>query len=74
MPGVQFIVNFKKGKYTKNGADEVDMMINLTDVKDGYLDAVEDEIRAVKAVVGDKILKVVMYVQLMRLLWKLKTY
>ena len=28
MPGVQFIVNFKKGKYTKNGADEVEFYIS----------------------------------------------
>lgn len=28
MPGVQFIVNFKKGKYTRNGADEVEFYIS----------------------------------------------
>ena len=29
----------------KNGADEIDMVINITDVKNGAYDAVEDEIR-----------------------------
>lgn len=42
-----------------NGADELDMVINLTDVKDGHYNAVEEEIRAIKEVCGVKILKVI---------------
>lgn len=43
----------------KNGADEIDMVINLGDVKDGNYDLVEAQIRAVKAACGSKILKVI---------------
>lgn len=43
----------------KNGADEIDMVINIGWVKDGLYDRVEDEIKAVKAACGDKILKVI---------------
>ncbi|MBR3483758.1 MAG: deoxyribose-phosphate aldolase [Lachnospiraceae bacterium] len=43
----------------KNGADEIDMVINIGWVKDGLYDKVEDEIKAVKAACGDKILKVI---------------
>ncbi len=42
-----------------DGADEVDMVINIGDLKDGDYKAVEDDIRAVKAACGDKILKVI---------------
>lgn len=43
----------------ENGADEIDMVINIGWVKDGLYDRVEDEIKAVKAACGDKILKVI---------------
>ena len=43
----------------KNGADEVDMVINLGHVKEGRFDLVTDEIRALKREVKDKILKVI---------------
>ena len=43
----------------KNGADEIDMVINIGWVKDGLYDKVEDEIKAIKAACGDKILKVI---------------
>ena len=43
----------------ENGADEIDMVINIGWVKDGLYDKVEDEIKAVKAACGDKILKVI---------------
>ena len=43
----------------KNGADEIDMVINIGWVKDGLYDKVEDEIKAVKAACGDKTLKVI---------------
>lgn len=42
-----------------NGADEIDMVINIGWVKDGKFDAVEEEIRALKKICGDKILKVI---------------
>lgn len=42
-----------------NGADEIDMVINIGNVKDGLYDLVEDEIRSIKEVCKDKILKVI---------------
>jgi len=42
-----------------NGADEIDMVINLGWVKDGRFDLVEQEIRTLKAACGSKILKVI---------------
>ena len=41
------------------GALEVDMVINMTDVKNGDFEKILDEIRSVKNVVGEKILKVI---------------
>lgn len=43
----------------KNGAAEIDMVINIGWVKDKKYDAVENEIRTLKEVCGDKILKVI---------------
>ena len=43
----------------ENGADEIDMVINIGLVKDGLYDQAEEEIRRLKAVCGDKILKVI---------------
>lgn len=42
-----------------DGANEVDMVINLGDVKNGDFDAVTEEIRTLKEAAGDKILKVI---------------
>ncbi|WMB28804.1 deoxyribose-phosphate aldolase [Streptococcus didelphis] len=42
-----------------NGADEIDMVINLTDVKNGHFDAIEEEIRQIKAACQNHILKVI---------------
>lgn len=42
-----------------NGADEIDMVINIGDVKDGRFDEVLSEIRAMKEACNDKILKVI---------------
>ena len=42
-----------------NGADEVDMVINLGWVKDGRYDAVEQEIAAIKKACKGKLLKVI---------------
>ncbi|WP_438835719.1 deoxyribose-phosphate aldolase [Streptococcus pluranimalium] len=43
----------------ENGADEIDMVINLTDVKNGNFDAIEAEIRQIKEACQDHILKVI---------------
>lgn len=43
----------------KQGCNEIDMVINVTDVKNGLFDKVEEEIKAVKAACGDHILKVI---------------
>ncbi|MBE6762777.1 MAG: deoxyribose-phosphate aldolase [Ruminococcaceae bacterium] len=43
----------------ENGADEIDMVIALGDVKDGNFDAVTSEIKAVKEACGGKLLKVI---------------
>ncbi len=42
-----------------NGADEIDMVINIGWLKDKKYDALENEIRTLKAACGDKILKVI---------------
>jgi deoxyribose-phosphate aldolase len=42
-----------------DGASEVDMVINIADVKNGDYDKVTKEIAALKAAAGDKILKVI---------------
>lgn len=42
-----------------NGADEIDMVINIGWAKDGKFDCIENEIRTLKAACGDKILKVI---------------
>lgn len=42
-----------------NGADEIDMVINIGWAKDGKFDAIEEEIRTLKAACGKKILKVI---------------
>ena len=43
----------------ENGASEVDMVINIGRLKNGEYDAVREDIKAVKAAVGDKVLKVI---------------
>lgn len=43
----------------QNGADEIDMVINIGWVKDGKYDAVEQEIRILKKACGEKVLKVI---------------
>ena len=42
-----------------DGADEIDMVINLGYIKDGRYNLAREEIAAIKAVCGDKILKVI---------------
>ncbi len=65
------VIGFPNGYMTKavkafetkdaleNGADEIDMVINLGMVKDKQYDLVEDEIRTLKEVCGSNILKVI---------------
>lgn len=43
----------------ENGADEIDMVINLGDVKNGEFDKIKEEIIALKKICGDHILKVI---------------
>ena len=43
----------------KNGADEIDMVINIGMVKDGNFDGVLDEIKAVRTACEGKVLKVI---------------
>lgn len=43
----------------RNGADEIDMVINIGWAKDGRFDLIEEEIRTLKAACQDKILKVI---------------
>ncbi len=43
----------------KQGCNEIDMVVNITDVKNGLYGKVEEEIRTVKKACGDHILKVI---------------
>ena len=43
----------------QNGADEIDMVINLGDLKDGNEEAILSEIQSLKEICGEKILKVI---------------
>jgi deoxyribose-phosphate aldolase len=42
-----------------DGASEIDMVINIGDVRNGYFDRVLEEIKAIKKACGDHILKVI---------------
>ena len=50
---------FEAKNAVENGADEVDMVINVGWVKDGRFDEILNEIKMVKSVCCDKILKVI---------------
>ena len=43
----------------EEGCNEIDMVVNISDVKNGDFDKVEQEIRTLKGVCGDHILKVI---------------
>lgn len=43
----------------KDGANEIDMVVNISDVKNHLFDNVEEEIRTLKEVCGEHILKVI---------------
>ena len=50
---------FETADAVKNGADEIDMVINIGELKAGNNDYVLNEIKALKEACGDKILKVI---------------
>lgn len=53
------VKEFEVKQAVADGADEVDMVVNLGDVKNGDFDKVTEEIRLLKAAAGDRILKVI---------------
>lgn len=50
---------FEAAQAVKDGADEIDMVINVGMVKAGNYAAVLEEINCIKAAIGDKLLKVI---------------
>lgn len=50
---------FETAEALREGADEIDMVIHVGDLKAGNDQKILDEIRAIKKVCGDKILKVI---------------
>ena len=50
---------FETSDAIKNGADEIDMVINIGELKAGNEQYLLDEIKAIKAACGEKILKVI---------------
>ena len=50
---------FETADAIKNGADEIDMVINIGDLKAKKYDALLEEIKSIKAACGEKILKVI---------------
>lgn len=56
---------FEAKNAVENGADEIDMVINVGFAKDGKFDEILNEIKEVKAACGDKILKVIIEICLL---------
>ena len=50
---------FETEEAVREGADEIDMVINIGALRDGDYDFVRDEIRAIKKACGGKLLKVI---------------
>lgn len=50
---------FETKNAVENGADEIDMVINVGEAKDGNFDYIEEEIKAVVEASGDKLVKVI---------------
>lgn len=50
---------FETREALKEGADEIDMVINIGDLKAKLYDKIQDEVSALKTACGDKILKVI---------------
>lgn len=53
------VKTFETKDAINNGADEIDMMVNISDVLDNRWDNVEAEIAAIKEACGDALLKVI---------------
>ena len=53
------VKEFETKDAIQHGADEIDMVINIGDLRAGDTDKVRDEIKTLKAACGDKILKVI---------------
>ena len=53
------VKKFETERALADGADEIDMVINIGELKAGNYDYVRDEIATLKKVCGDKILKVI---------------
>lgn len=56
---------FEAAQAVKDGADEIDMVINVTELKNKNFDFVRDDIKKVKAACGDKPLKVILETDLL---------
>ncbi len=54
---------FEAKTAVENGAEEVDMVINIGRLKNKEYDAVREDIAAVKRAVGDKVLKVIIEIK-----------
>ena len=50
---------FEAKEAVENGASEIDMVINVAKLKDGEFEYVENEIRQIKELIGDNVLKVI---------------
>lgn len=50
---------FEAKQAVADGADEIDMVINVGALKSGQGDAVREEIRAIKQAIGERVLKVI---------------
>jgi deoxyribose-phosphate aldolase len=50
---------FEAEKCIADGANEIDMVLNIGFLKDGRYDEVEEEIREIKEAIGDNVLKVI---------------
>ena len=53
------VKEFETRDAIKNGADEIDMVINIGWAKEGRFELITDEIKCLKAACGEKILKVI---------------
>jgi len=51
---------FETADAIKNGADEIDMVINIGALKEGNVKAIRDEIATLKGICGTRILKVIL--------------
>jgi len=58
--GTSKVKAFEAVDAIKNGADEIDMVINVGLLKSGDLDSVRDDIKTVKEACGNNILKVIL--------------